>query len=59
MNILEAVLKYGDHTKECASRDYNENQWGGFHSYKGLPCDCGWDRTKQAVEKISAVVEED
>jgi hypothetical protein len=47
--ISKELLKYGDHTKTCATREYHENQHGGFHSYKGLPCNCGWDDLKKGL----------
>ncbi len=51
----EYLMLYGDHTKTCATREYHENQWGGFHSLKGLPCNCGWtdvrQMTNEALEK--------
>ena len=44
------LLKYGDHTRQCATREYHETQHGGFHSYKGLPCNCGWLEIKAQCE---------
>lgn len=40
---LQFLIRYGDHTKTCATRDYHENQHGGFHSYMGKSCNCGWE----------------
>lgn len=51
------LLKYGDHTKDCATREYHENQHGGFHSFKGLPCNCGWDDLKTGAEEVAATGE--
>jgi hypothetical protein len=45
--IKAALLRHGDHTKDCSTREYHENQWGGF---QGLACNCGWNELKNSIQ---------